>query len=103
MQINFSLSQPFQRAEYLQVLKDIEKEFSDRFPGVRKIVIEIKLHTQAAYKPAFIISGIVSEQFYKVRLNFTRFYKENKLPDIGEFCDRIKTAVNRVTKLSDPS
>jgi hypothetical protein len=103
MQLNFVLSPQFQKTEYLRILSEIEKEFSEKFPGVRKIVIEIKLHSRAVYKPAFVISGMVGEQLYKIKLNFTRFYKEKKLPDPTLFCDRVKSAVNRVIILSRPS
>ena len=103
MQLNFILSPQFQKSEYLRILSDIEKEFSDKLPGIRKIVIEIKLHSKAVYKPAFIISGIVGEQLYKIKLNFARFYKENRLPDPTEFCERVKSAVNRVVILSRPA
>ena len=103
MQLNFVIAPQFQKTEYLRILSEIEKEFSEKFPGIRKIVIEIKLHSRAVYKPAFVISGIVGEQLYKIKLNFTRFYKEKKLPDPALFCDRVKSAVNRVIILSDPS
>jgi hypothetical protein len=103
MQLNFVISPQFQKTEYLRILSEIEKEFSEKFPGIRKIVIEIKLHSRAVYKPAFVISGIVSEQLYKIKLNFTRFYKEKKMPDPALFCDRVKSAVNRVIVLSSPS
>jgi len=101
--IEFILSQPFQKSEYLRILSDIEKEFSEKLPGIRKIVVEIKLHSQAVYKPAYIISGIVGEQLYKIKLNFARFYRENGLPDPAEFCERVKSAVQRVIILSHPS
>lgn len=101
--MNFILSPQFQKSEYLRVLNEIEKEFSEKFPGIRKIVIEIKLHSQVVYKPAFVISGLVGEQLYKIKLNFTRFYKEKRLPDPALFCDRVKSAVNRVILLSHPS
>ena len=103
MQLNFVLSPQFQKSEYLRILSDIEKEFSEKFPGIRKVVIEIKLHSQAVYKPAFVISGMVGEQLYKIKLNFARFYKEKKLPDPALFCERVKSAVNRVIILSRPA
>jgi len=46
---------------------------------------------------------MVGEQLYKIKLNFARFYKENRLPDPAEFCERVKSAVNRVVILSHPS
>ncbi|MGC4037645.1 MAG: hypothetical protein QM764_16915 [Chitinophagaceae bacterium] len=100
MQLSFILSPQFQKSEYLQVLQEIEKEFSSKLPDIRKVVIEIKLHSKAIYKPAFVISGMVSEQLYKVKMNFTRIYKENNLPDPALFCEKIKTAVNRLVTLS---
>ena len=103
MQLNFILSPQFQKSEYLRILSDIEKEFSDKLPGIRKIVIEIKLHSQAVYKPAAIISGLVGEQLYKIKLNFARFYKGDILPDPAEFCERVKSAVNRVMILAGQS
>ena len=103
MQLNFILSPQFQKSEYYDILNQLQKEFSKKFPGIRKVVIEIKLHQQSVYKPASIISGMISEQFYKVKLNFERFYKGSKqfaLPGPAEVYERIKSAVDRIALLA---
>ena len=103
MQLNFVLSPQLQKSEYFEILNQLQREFSKKFPGIRKIVIEIKLHQQSVYKPASVISGIISEQFYKVKLNFERFYKGTKqisLPGPAEVYERIKSAVDKVAVLA---
>jgi hypothetical protein len=103
MQISFILSPQFQKSEYFEILNQLEKEFSKKFPGIRKIVFEIKLHQQSVYKPASVISGMISEQLYKVKLNFERFYKGSRqisLPRPTDVYERIKTAVEKIASLS---
>lgn len=102
MQLNFVLSPQLQKSEYFEILNRIQQEFSKKFPGIREVVIEIKLHQQSVYKPASVISGIISEQFYKVKLNFERFYRGSKqisLPGPIEVYERIKSAVERIVLL----
>ena len=102
MQLNFVLSPQLQKSEYFEILHQLQKEFAKKFPGIRKIVIEIKFHQQSVYKPASVISGIISEQLYKVKLNFQKLYKGStriSLPGPVEVYDRIKSAVERIVLL----
>ena len=102
MQLNFVQSPQLQKSEYFEIIHRLQKEFSKKFPGIRKVVIEIKLHQQSVYKPASVISGIISEQFYKVKLNFERLYQGSRqisLPGPVEVYDRIKSAVERIVLL----
>ena len=103
MQLNFVLSPQLQKSEYFEILNQLQKEFSKKFPGICKIVIEIKLHQQSVYKPASVISGIIGEQLYKVKLNFERLYKGSKqisLPGPMEVYERIKSAVDKISLLA---